>query len=165
MSQVKPKPDGFATVSCYLVVENSLKAIDFYGKAFGAEPGDRMPGPDGESTMHAEMRLGDSTFMLTDANPQWGMKSAKELGGSPVTLHVYVEDADALFERAIKAGCEVKFPISDTFWGDRYGKLTDPFGIEWGIATHKEDLTEEELTRRGQEWFANMGNQGDCAQE
>lgn len=159
---VKPKPDGCATISSYIVVENALKAMDFYAKAFGARPGHRMGGPDGESTMHAEMHLGDSTLMLTDANPQWGMKSARELGGSPISLHIYVEDSDAVFEQAVNAGCEVKFPMEDTFWGDRYGKVLDPFGIEWGIATHKEDLTEEEIARRGKEWFANMAKEGGC---
>ena len=161
-SKVKPIPDGYAAVSCYLIVENSLKAMDFYARAFGAEPGHRMAGPDGQSTMHAEMHIGGCTFMLTDANESWGMKSARHYGGSPVTLHLYVEDVDALFERAVKAGCEVKFPVNDAFWGDRYAKVVDPFGIEWGLATHKEDLTTEELEKRGQEWFARMAQGGGC---
>ena len=162
MSNVPFKPAGYATVSCYLIVENSLEAMDFYAKAFGAEKSAVMPMPGGEGTMHAEMRIGDSTFMLSDANPAWGMRSAKEIGASPVSIHVYVEDADAVFERAVAAGCEVKFPVSDAFWGDRYGKVVDPFGYEWGIATHKEDLSEEEITRRGAEWMAKFAEEGGC---
>jgi uncharacterized glyoxalase superfamily protein PhnB len=161
MSKVtKPIPDGYATVSAYLIVEDSKHAMDFYEKAFGAKRGHHMPGPGGQGTMHAEMRIGDSSFMLSDANPTWGTRSAKQLGGSPVSLHVYVEDADELVERAVDAGCEVKFPLNDTFWGDRYAKLVDPFGIEWGIATHKEDLSEDELRKRGEEWFARSSQGG-----
>lgn len=160
MAKVKPVPEGYSTVSAYLVVDNAEEALEFYAKAFGAEASARMPGPDGKSTMHAEMRIGDSSVMLSDANPQWGTKSPRQLGGSPVTLHIYVDDADALFDRAVKAGCEVKFPMSDAFWGDRYGKLEDPFGFEWGIATHKEDLTLDQLKQRAQEFFAQHG--GEC---
>ena len=159
---VKPIPDGFNSVSAYLIVRNSVDALDFYKKAFGAEACSRMAGPDGESTMHAEMRIGNSTVMLSDENPQWEMKSPQTLGGSPTSLHIYVEDADEVFNRAVAAGCTVKAPLMDAFWGDRYGKLVDPFGHEWGIATHKEDLSEEEIAKRGAEWFANMG--GDCGQ-
>jgi uncharacterized glyoxalase superfamily protein PhnB len=157
MSRCKPVPDGFNTVSAYLVVDDAAEALQFYAEAFGAEPGLRMSGPDGKGTLHAEMRIGGSTVMLSDANPIWGTRSPKLLGGSPATLHVYVEDADALFERATKAGCEVKFPISDTFWGDRYAKVSDPYGFEWGIATHIEDLSAEELERRKQEFFSHLG--------
>jgi len=159
----KPIPDGFNTVSVYLVVENAVEAIEFYQKAFGAEPGPRMPGPDGSSTMHAEIHIGNSAVMLTDENPQWGMKSPATLGGSPCTLHLYVEDVDAMFARAIAAGCTVRAPLMDAFWGDRYGKLMDPFGHEWGIATHKEDVPPDEMARRAQEWFAAMGGP-DCPQ-
>ena len=157
---VKPIPEGFNTVSAYLVVKNAVEALEFYQKAFGAEPGVRMPGPDGKSTMHAEMRIGNSMVMLTDENPQWEMKSPHTLGGSPSSLHIYVEDVDKYFDRAIKAGCEVKAPLMDAFWGDRFGKVVDPFGHQWGIATHKEDLSGEEIGKRATEWFANMG--GDC---
>ena len=110
--------------------------------------------------MHAEMRIGNSTVMLTDENPQWEMKSPETLGGSPSSLHVYVDDADKYFSRAVEAGCEVVAPLMDAFWGDRYGKVKDPFGHQWGIATHKEDLSMEEIGKRAAEWFANMG--GDC---
>ena len=154
---IKPVPDGFNTVSVYLVVKNAVEALDFYQKAFGAEAGERMPGPDGESTMHAEMRIGNSTVMLTDENPQWEMKSPLTLGGSPASLHIYVDDADKFFKRAVDAGCAVMVPIDDAFWGDRYGKVKDPFGHQWGIATHKEDLSPEEMGRRAAEFFSNMG--------
>ena len=153
---VKPVPDGFNTVSTYLVVKNSVKALEFYQKAFGAEAGLRMPGPDGNSTIHAEMRIGDSTVLLGDENPQWGMKAPQTLGGSPSSLHLYVDDADKLFNRAVEAGCEVKAPMMDAFWGDRYGKVVDPFGHEWGIATHKEDLNDEEMGKKAAEFFASM---------
>ncbi len=158
MAKAKPIPDGFNTVSAYIVVPKATVAMEFYAKAFGAEPGMRMPGPDGESTMHAEMRIGDSMVMLTDENPEWNMKAPKTLGGSPQSLHIYVEDADAAYERAISAGCTPVFPLNDTFWGDRYAKVEDPFGHHWGIATHLEDLTPEEIGRRAEEWFKNMGN-------
>ena len=154
---VKHVPEGFNTVSTYLIVKNAQEALDFYQKAFGAELRYRMRGPDGKSTMHAEMRLGNSTVMLTDENPQWGTKSPATLGGTPASLHVYVDNADKLFDRAVKAGCTVKAPLMDAFWGDRYGKLTDPFGHEWGIATHKEDVSPDEMERRAAEWFASMG--------
>ena len=153
---VNPIPDGFNTISAYLVVKNSVEALDFYQLAFGAESGVRMAGPDGQSTLHCEMRIGNSTIMLTDENPQWGMKSPQSLGGSPVSLHIYVQDADKLFERAITAGCTVKSPMADAFWGDRYGKVTDPFGHDRGISTHKEDLSAEEINKRATEFFANM---------
>ena len=160
MAKVKPIPDGFHSVNVYLVVPNTLKALDFYRKAFGAEPGVRMAGPDGESTMHAEMHIGNSTVMLTDENLQWEMKSPRTLGGSPASLHVYVDDADALFDRAIAAGCTVKAPIMDAFWGDRYGKVEDPFGHQWGIATHREDVEPDEMQKRARDFFASMQQQG-----
>ena len=152
----RPVPDGFNTVSAYLVVRDADLALEFYARAFGAEPGTKLLAPDGKSTMHAEMRIGNSTVMLTQVNPEWGLKDPAGYGGSPVTMHIYVEDADALYERAVAAGCEVKFTISDIFWGDRYGKLADPFGHEWGIATHVEDLSEEEISRRQAEYFASL---------
>lgn len=158
MPKAKPIPDGFNSVSAYLVVPKATEALPFYAEAFGAEPGMRMPGPDGESTMHAEMRIGNSMVMLTDENPEWNMKGPKALGGSPQSLHVYVEDADAAYERAIAAGCTPIFPLNDTFWGDRYAKVEDPYGHQWGIATHKEDLTPEEIGKRAEEWFKNMGS-------
>ncbi len=154
---VKSVPEGYNTVSSYLIVRNAGKALEFYKKAFGAEAGVQMKGPDGESTMHAEMKIGNSMVMLTDENPQWEMKSPETLGGIASSLHLYVDDADKAFSRALEAGCTVKAPLMDAFWGDRYGKVTDPFGHEWGIATHKEDLSVEEMGKRAAEFFTNMG--------
>jgi uncharacterized glyoxalase superfamily protein PhnB len=153
---VKPIPDGFNSVSTYLIVKNAVEATEFYRKAFGAEPGVRMPGPDGQSTMHAEIHIGNSAIMLSDENPQWNMKSPQTLGGVSASLHLYVDDADKLFNQAVEAGCEVLMPINDAFWGDRYAKVKDPFGHEWGIATHKEDVPPEEMGKRAQEFFAKM---------
>ena len=154
----KPIPDGFNTVSVSLILDNCLEAMDFYQRAFGAEAGMRMPGTDGKGTMHMEMRIGESTIMMSDANPAWNTRSPKAFGGSPVSMHIYVKDADALFNRAVGAGCEVEMPIMDTFWGDRYGKVRDPFGHSWGIATHKEDLTLDQIGRRAAEFFKNIGH-------
>lgn len=157
MAKVKAVPDGFNSVSAHLVVRGAAQAIEFYKKAFGAEEISRMPGPDGKSLMHAEVKIGNSTVMLVDENPEWGMRSPQSIGGSPVTLHIYAEDADAIYDRAVKAGATATMPLMDAFWGDRYGKLTDPFGHEWGIAAHLEDLSPEEIGKRAQEWFAQMG--------
>ena len=154
----KPIPDGFNTVNAYLVVKNAKEALDFYSRAFGAETVSRMPGPDGKSTVHAEMRIGNSTVMLTDENPAWEAKSPGTLGGSPASLHIYVHNADALFDRAVKAGCTVQMAMHDAFWGDRYGKVKDAFGYLWGIATHKEDLSPEEIGNRAAQYFASMKN-------
>ena len=149
-------PDGFNSVSAYVVVPNAVSALAFYNKAFGAETIVRMAGPDGKSTMHAEMKIGNSMVMLSEENPQWGTKAPQTLGGTPVSLHIYCEDVDALFNRAVAAGCTATYPIMDAFWGDRYGKLTDPFGHAWGIATHKEDVSSEECGKRAAAWFASM---------
>lgn len=155
MNAVKPVPEGFGTVSVYLVVPEATEAIRFYERAFGAEPGLRMEGPGG-STLHAQMRIGDSMVMLTDENPQWNMQAPSSLGGSPVSLHLYVDDADEMFARAVAAGCEVEYPIEDAFWGDRYGKVRDPFGYSWGIAHQREQLSDDELAERQREWFRTM---------
>lgn len=159
---VQPIPDGFHTVSSYLVVKNAVEAIEFYQKAFGAEPGVRMAAPGGAGTMHAEIHIGDSTVMLTDENPQWGMKSPATLGGTPVSLHIYTEDVDTLFKRATDAGCTVVAPLMDAFWGDRYGKVADPFGHQWGIATHIEDVPPGEMEQRAAKWFAEMAGGEGC---
>jgi len=156
--RVRSVPDGFHTVSAYLVVPNAVEAMAWYAKALGARSVMRMPGSDGRSTMHAEMRLGDSTFMLTDENPKWEMKSPSTLGGSPASLHLYVENVDAAFQRAVAAGAQVRMPVADMFWGDRYGKLVDPYGFQWGIATHKEDLKPAEIGRRAADYFAKLAS-------
>ncbi len=163
MTAAKPVPEGYNTISTYLIVPNALEAIDFYARAFGAEKIHHMPMPGGQGTMHAEMKLGDSRFMLTDENEQWGARAPKTLGGTPVSLHIYTADVDALFRRATEAGCEVQMPPADMFWGDRYAKLTDPYGHVWGIATHVEDVAPEEMGKRAEAWFAKMAEQNpDC---
>ena len=156
MSKVSPIPDGMNAIIPYLVVPNAVKAMAFYQSAFGAREVMRMPGPGGQGTMHAEMKFGDSTLMLTDENPQWEMKSPATLGGSPVSLMIYVEDVDQVVKTAIAAGCEMKFPVADMFWGDRMGKLSDPFGYHWSVATHVEDVPEEEMPQRQADWLAQM---------
>ena len=145
---VKPIPDGYRTVTPHLVCRDANAAIAFYQEALGAELIHSMPGPDGK-VMHAEIRLGDSVLFLGEECPDWGVKSPLSLGGSGVTIHIYVEDADAAFARAVEAGATVTMPLMDAFWGDRYGKLADPFGHNWSIATHKEDLTPQEMAERG----------------
>lgn len=160
---VKPIPDGCNSVSVYLVVKDAKAALDFYAKAFHGSQAACMTAPDG-SVMHGEVKIGNSTVMLSQENPQWEMKSPETLGGSPASIHLYVDDADAAFAHAIDSGCTEVFPVNDMFWGDRYGKVADPFGFHWGIATHKEDLTPEELEQRGQEWFAQMAQgSGECS--
>jgi PhnB protein len=144
---VKTIPEGYHTVTPYLTIRGAARAIDFYKRAFGAEETMRMPGP-GERIMHAEIRIGDSPVMISDEMPEMGNKSPQTLGGVPGYLFLYVNDVDRAFQRAVDAGAQVKMVPTDMFWGDRYGRLVDPFGHEWGLATHKEDLTPEEIARR-----------------
>ena len=143
----QPIPDGFHTVTPHLIMKDAAGALEFYKKAFGAEETSRMPGPDGK-VMHAELKIGDSMLMIADEFPDMGSSGPKSIGGSPVTLHIYVDDVDALFDRAVKAGGKVTMPLADMFWGDRYGRLEDPFGHQWSIGTHTEDLTPEEIGQR-----------------
>lgn len=165
MSDLPGVPPEMQGVIPYLVVPDAVKAMEFYEKALGAQPVMRMPGPGGQGTMHAEMKIGNGTIMLTDENPQWGMKSPATFGGSPVSLMIYVENVDAVFDQAVAAGCQAKFPVDDMFWGDRMGKLTDPFGYDWSVTTHVEDLSEEEMAKRQQEWMAQMAQTPDPGQE
>jgi uncharacterized glyoxalase superfamily protein PhnB len=144
MSKVAPIPAGFHTVTPHLVCEGAADAIEFYKKAFNAVELGRMPGPDGK-LMHAQLRIGTSPIMLVDDFPDWGSVGPKALKGSPVTIHLYVEDTDALYNQAIAAGATAKMPPADMFWGDRYGVLIDPFGHSWSIATHQRDMTPEEM--------------------
>jgi len=158
MAQARsPIPEGFHTVTPHLIFDNAAKAIDWYKQAVGAEEKARAVGPDGK-IMHAELQIGNSRIMLNDA--MGGGKSAKAFGGSPISLWVYVQDCDALFNRAVKAGARVApgpmGQLADQFWGDRAGTLTDPFGYQWTIATRKEDVTREEMDRRAQEFFKQM---------
>ena len=152
---VSPIPANCNSVNVYLIVKDARKAIDFYIKAFNGKGGTCMTAPDG-SVMHGEVIIGNSTIMLSQENPEWHMKSAETLGGSPASLHIYVEDCDAVFQHAIESGCTEVAPVEDMFWGDRYGKVLDPFGFQWGIGTHIEDLDEAELKKRGDAWFAQM---------
>jgi len=144
MPAVKPIPDGFHTLTPHIIVKGAAKAIDFYKKAFGAEEIHRHAMPDG-SVMHALVRIGDSMLMLNDEFPQMKCFGPATIGGTAVTLNLYVADADKAWERAVQAGAKIKMPIADQFWGDRYGLVTDPFGHDWAIATHKKDLKPEEI--------------------
>jgi uncharacterized glyoxalase superfamily protein PhnB len=145
-SDVNPIPEGMRTVTPHLICAGAAEALDFYVRAFGAEELSRMPGPDGQ-IMHASLRIGDSVIMLNDENPEWGALGPKALKGSPVTIHLYVDDADAFFERAVAAGAKVTMPLDDMFWGDRYGKLEDPFGHQWSVGTHIREVTAEEMQK------------------
>jgi PhnB protein len=152
--KVRRVPKGYHTATPHLVVKGASKAIQFYKKAFGAKELARMTGPGGQTIMHAELQIGDSRIFLNDEFPDWGVRSPESLGGSPVTIHLYVENANTLFKRAVKAGANATMPIQDMFWGDRYGKVTDPFGHEWAIASHIEDLTVKEIKARAAKAFA-----------
>lgn len=158
---VSAVPAGCNTVNVYLIVKDAAAAIEFYKKAFHGTGGDCMHAPDG-SVIHGEVVIGNSTLMLTQENPEWGMKSAETLGGSPASVHLYVEDCDSVFQNAIDSGCTQVAPVTDMFWGDRYGKVMDPFGFQWGIATHIEDVDEEEMKKRGEAWFAQMAASSEC---
>lgn len=151
-----PVPEGQHTLSAHLTVKGAPQALEFYKKAFGATELHRMPGPGGE-IMHAAMRIGDSLFFLNDEMPQYGGgPSPTTLGNSPVTINLYVPDADQVWKQALAAGAKESMPIDDMFWGDRYGVVTDPFGHKWAIATRKEDLTPEEMGARGKQFMAQM---------
>jgi uncharacterized glyoxalase superfamily protein PhnB len=156
-AQVAPIPEGYHTVTPYLMVRGAERAIAFYKKAFGAEELDRMPGPNGQGIVHAAIRIGNSNVFLGDEYPGMGGGAPETFGGSPVQLFLYVEDVDAAVERAVKAGATIKMPVTDMFWGDRYGKVADPFGYEWGLGTRKEILTQEEIQARGEEFFRGQG--------
>jgi PhnB protein len=144
MPQVKPIPEGMRSITPHLVCAGAANAIDFYKKAFGAVEVARLPGPQGR-LMHAMIRIGDSAVMLADEMPEWGSLGPKALKGSPVTIHLYVPDVDAVVERAVKAGAKVTMPVQEQFWGDRYGKLEDPFGHHWSLATHVRDVSPQEM--------------------
>lgn len=144
---VKPVPDGYNTVTPYLIVRQAANAIDFYQKAFGAEPHHRMDGPGGK-VMHAELRIGSSHIMLADEMPEMGFVGPQSLGGTSVSILLYVEDVDARFKQAVAAGASVSRPLQDQFYGDRSGTIQDPFGHVWTISTHKEDVSDEEVSRR-----------------
>ena len=151
---VSPIPQGMHTLTPHLICEGAADAIDYYVEAFGAVEQARLAAPNG-LLMHAMLKIGDSSLMLADAMPECGSKGAKALNGSPVYLHLYVEDVDAVFDRAVKAGGKVIMPPQDMFWGDRYGQIEDPSGHKWSLATHKEDLTDEEIAERAAAFTAS----------
>ena len=154
--KAKAVPEGFHTLTSHLVVRDAAKAIEFYKRAFGAQQlGTSHYTPDGK-IMHASIKIGDSILMLNDEFPDWGVRSPQSLGGSPVTINIYTDDADKVFNEAVAAGATATMPLQDQFWGDRYGKLADPFGHQWAVATHIEDVTPAELERRGKEAMAKM---------
>ena len=153
---VKPIPEGYHSLQTYLAVEDASKAIEFYKEAFGAEENVRMPGPDGKIA-HAELQIGDSKLMLSDPFPHSNVRPPSERGGPTGSVFMYVEDVDATFEQAQRVGAEVVSELEDMFWGDRFGTLSDPFGHVWSVATHKEDLSEEEMAERSKAAMAEMG--------
>jgi len=149
-SSVNPIPEGMHTVTPHLICAGAAEAIEFYRKAFDAVELTRMPGPDGK-VMHASIRIGDSVIMLNDEMPEWASFGAKHFKGLPVTIHLYVENADAIFEQAVSAGATVTMPLADMFWGDRYGKVEDPFGHQWSIGTHVREVSEDEMQKAMEE--------------
>ena len=150
MAQVKPIPDGYPTVTPYLCVDGAAAAIAFYGEVFGATERMRMAAPDGKIG-HAELQIGDAVLMLSDEYPDMGLRGPQALGGTPVTVSVYVEDVDAVFARAVQAGAKALRPVEDQFYGDRSGQFVDPFGHRWSVATHTEDVSPDEMARRATE--------------
>ena len=157
--QVKTIPDGYHTMTPGLTVRDAARAIEFYQKAFNAQQLFRMDSPDGK-VMHAELKIGNSIFMLAEENPAMGCASPVSLKGTPISLYLYVEDADAAFAQAVKAGATVVMPVTDMFWGDRHGQVTDPFGHRWSLATRKEDVSPQELEQRAQKFFAQSATAG-----
>ncbi|HZE79036.1 MAG TPA: VOC family protein [Nitrososphaeraceae archaeon] len=153
---VKIIPEEYHSINAYLIVRNADKAIEFYKKAFGAEERFRMHGPDGKTIMHADLKIGDSVFMLTEESPDMKALSPESIGGSPISLYVYVKDVDAVFNHAVSEGATMLHPVRDQFYGDRAGYLKDPFGHLWSIATHKKDLSPDELRKAGQAFFEEM---------
>jgi PhnB protein len=153
-----PIPSGFHTVTPSLIVRNAAEAIDFYKKALGAEEIMRMAGPDGKIG-HAELKIGDSIIFLTDENPAMGCKSPQTLGGAAGNLYLYVEDVDTAFQRAIDAGGKVTMPVTDMFWGDRFGNFADPYGHTWGLSTHTQDMTPAEMEQGAKDFYAQMAQQ------
>jgi PhnB protein len=152
---VKPIPDGYRTVTPYLVVSNAAAAIDFYKRAFGAKEIMRMDTPQGKIA-HAEIKIGDSMIMLGDEMPGTGARSPESLGGTCTGIFLYVPNVDSVFKQAESAGAKALMPPVNMFWGDRYGKLTDPFGHQWSLATHVEDVAPEEMGKRMKEEMAKM---------
>lgn len=163
MTKVKPIPEGYHTVTPYIAIKDAAKAIEFYQKAFDAIEVEKCLSPDGK-IMHAVIKIGNSLIMLSDEMPgsDCGISSPETLKGATSMLFIYVEDADAFFNQAVREGATIKMPLCDVFWGDRYGQLMDPFGHSWSIATHKVDLTKDEIAKAAEEFFASHADQ--CCQ-
>jgi PhnB protein len=153
---VKPIPDGYHSITPYLVVRNAPQAIEFYKKALGAEERFRMHGPDGKTIVHADLKIGDSIFMLAEESTEMKSHSPESVGGSPISIYLYVKDVDSIFNQAVSAGATVLNPVKDQFYGDRSGYLKDPFGHLWSIATHKKDLSPDELRKAAEAFFEEM---------
>ena len=153
MTDVKPIPEGMHTITPHIVCKDAAKAIEFYKRAFGALEIARNTTP-GDKILHAAIQIGDSPVMIVDEFPDWGCFGPQSLKGSPVTLHLYVEDVDAFFARALKAGARETMAVADMFWGDRYGKLEDPFGHSWSVATHVREVAPEEMAKAVEEMFS-----------
>ena len=152
----KPIPDGYHSVTPTLTVRGAADAIEFYKKAFGAQEIMRFPGLDGKTIMHAEIKIGDSKIMLNDEFPQMNCLSPQSVGGASSGIFLYVENADATFDKAVSAGAKITMPIMDAFWGDRCGVIEDPFGHKWTISTHARDLSFEEMMKAGAEAMKSM---------
>jgi PhnB protein len=154
--KVKAVPDGFHTITPHLTVRDATHALEFYQKAFGAEVLHVAPAPGGK-VMHAAIKIGDSILMLNDEFPEYGGDPAPSTkGGTGVAIHIYLENVDAAFQRAVSAGAAVKMPLMDQFWGDRYGIVMDPFGHKWSLATHNRDMSPEEMQKEQEQAFAKM---------
>ncbi|HEX8088817.1 MAG TPA: VOC family protein [Blastocatellia bacterium] len=156
-SKVKRVPEGFHTITPGLVVDGAGKAVEFYKEAFGAEVIGLHTTPDGSRVAHSEIKIGDSRIFVNDEFPEMGARGPKSIGGSPISLNLYVEDADAVFERAVAAGATVVMPMADQFWGDRWGMVSDPFGHVWSVASHIADVSQEEIIKASEAHFSQSG--------
>ena len=151
---VKPIPEGYNTVTPYIAVDDAAKAIEFYKRAFGAKERVKMEGPPGKIS-HAELEIGDSVIMLSDPFPQSPLKTPKEIGGTTASMLLYVEDVDEFVQQAVDAGAKITMEIENQFWGDRFGRVEDPFGQNWQIATHVEDVAPDEMAKRAEQAMAS----------
>jgi len=158
-TEVKPIPDGYHTITPSLIVSDAAKALEFYKAALGAEVLGVATTPDGSKVVHSVMKVGNSLVFVNDEFPNMGARSPQSLGGSPISLYLYVEDADAWFNRAVEAGATPTMPVADMFWGDRFGAVTDPYGHGWAFSTHVKDLSPEEIERASSEFFSQMANE------
>ena len=162
-SNVNPIPDGFHTITPSLIVKDAAKAIEFYKEALGAEEIMRLTSPDGAMVVHSELKIGNSIIFVTDEFPEMNSNSPKTLGGTPVSLYMYVEDADAAHAKATAAGAESLMPVEEMFWGDRFGLVADPFGHTWGFSTHVKELTPEEITKASNDFFIQTTQKAETA--